>query len=69
MYQLPDLFTFLPGITYSVFTNEGNWMFESCQILLAKFHFSTEKLLLFSHFSMYIHITYINGFPRTWRFC
>ncbi len=42
-------------------------MFESCQILLAEFDFSTEKMLLFSHFSMYIHITHINGFTGTWR--
>ncbi len=40
-------------------------------IAQVEFDFSTctEKLLLFSHFSTYVHITYINGFPRSWCFC
>ncbi len=54
--------------TFAKVLSRWCWMFESCQILLAEFDFSTEKMLLFSHFSTYINITYINSFTGTWRF-
>ncbi len=56
----------LPGITHSSFyQSQRRWMFESCQ----KLQHCVEKSLLFSHLSMYVNITYMNGFPRNWQFC
>ncbi len=59
---------FPPGMTYSVlYVNVMLNVWELSDFVGWSLTL-VQKKLLFSHFSTYIHITYINGFPGTWHF-